>query len=61
MDKKAKVGLSVHHVYGEGSGQKGKSGFKNKIGLAPKKKEFKKPNYQQNNNQQKKIGKCIVY
>ena len=58
-DRKGKGVSSVHHVSGGGSGQKGKTGFKNKKGLAPKKKEFKKPN-PQHNNQQKRTGRCHV-
>lgn len=42
-DKKGKVGSSVHHVSSGGSSQKGKSGFKNKKGLAPKNNSSRSP------------------
>ena len=58
MDKRSKVGSSVNHVAG-GSGQKGKWVPKNKKSVAPKKKEFKKPQHT-NNHQPKRSGKCHV-
>ncbi|KAI3815113.1 hypothetical protein L1987_14769 [Smallanthus sonchifolius] len=59
-DKRSKVGSSVNHVAAGGSGS-GKKKFvpNNKKHLAPKKKEFKKPQQYQNH-QPKKTGKCHV-
>lgn len=53
-DRRSNVGSNENHVSSGRFCNKVKTGFKNKKGLIPMKKDFKNPNYQQNNNQLKK-------
>nr|KAJ0187483.1 hypothetical protein LSAT_V11C900478910 [Lactuca sativa] len=59
-DKRAKVGLSVHHVSAGGSSHKGKFGGQNKKTLGPKKQSFKKPSHLNPNLKPKRVGPCHV-